>query len=317
MTVDEAYGYLRAGWERDRLAQAYLVVGPVRPAGTELADRLLQRMMCAAAGDRACGRCTACRHVREHVHVDVLWMEAQKKSRVISIEQIRDLQHLIYQTSFSGGWKAGVLSDADRMSAAAANAFLKTLEEPPARCVFLLLTNSPQGLLSTIVSRCQRIGVTGAEEELQAEWLERLFQVLGDRRCGSVVESLARAGSVNGILAEMKALAEAEVNAGAEPEGADEDRETLEARVMARYRQKRSGVLRVMYRWHRDALMLACGAGAENLFYPQCRDALQAAAGAGRRAAIERLSAVSDMYDDLERNLWEGTVLSNGFARLR
>ena len=152
MKIDEAYDCFRKSVEADRLAQAYLVIGPPRGAAGVLAERVLQLLFCEST-DGPCGRCHGCGAVEAHTTPDVLWVEPQKKSRAISIEQIRDLQGRTFQTSVQGGWKGCVIVAADRMGAGAANAFLKTLEEPPPRSLFLLLSDTPNALLPTIVSR--------------------------------------------------------------------------------------------------------------------------------------------------------------------
>ena len=85
----------------------------------------------------------------------MLWIEPESKSRRILIAQVRDIQHRIYKTAFAGGWKACVLVGADRMGMEAANAFLKTLEEPPSTVTIVLLTNDYDAVLPTIASRCQ------------------------------------------------------------------------------------------------------------------------------------------------------------------
>ena len=95
-----------------------------------------------------CGECIRCRHVHDRTEPDIHWVFPEKKSRVISVDQIRDtIVSQMSQTSFGGGWKVGVITGADRLNTAAANAFLKTLEEPTEKTLFLLLSDLPQELL--------------------------------------------------------------------------------------------------------------------------------------------------------------------------
>ena len=140
----------RAALESGRVAQAYLVVGNLRDEAIPFAEQALAMVFCEAEA-KPCGKCESCRLVLERKHPDVVWIEPEKKSRVVGIDRIRDLQRMIYQTSFSGGWKAAVLASADRVGEDASNAFLKTLEEPPPRCLFLLLSDSPTSMLATIL----------------------------------------------------------------------------------------------------------------------------------------------------------------------
>ena len=139
MNIDKAFEYLKKGLASGRLAHSYVVTAPPRGDGLLLAERVYQLLFCDDPG-RGCGKCKGCRQVSEHTHPDLLWVEPQKKSRIISIDQIRELQKRIRKTSFAGGWKGCVLVGADRMPAPAANAFLKTLEEPPAKSLIFLLT---------------------------------------------------------------------------------------------------------------------------------------------------------------------------------
>ena len=119
MTLDEAYDLICKAIDAGRPANGYLVVGGVRGLGAELADRVLRHLY----GE-----------VDLAAHPDIHRLSPEKKSRIISVEAIRErLIAPMDMTSFQGGWKAGVVFGADRLRAEAANAFLKTLEEPPPR----------------------------------------------------------------------------------------------------------------------------------------------------------------------------------------
>ena len=143
MKADAAYNFLKVGFEADRLAQGYIVVGAIRGEAGELVQQVLQLLFCESA-EKGCGSCRGCSRASDHTHPDLQWVEPQKKSRAISVEQVRNLEQGVYLTSFEGGWKACVMCGADRMSDQAANAFLKTLDEPPEKTVFFLLTDAPQ-----------------------------------------------------------------------------------------------------------------------------------------------------------------------------
>ena len=166
MTVDEAYDRICKAIDAGRPANGYLVVGGVRGLGGELADRVLRHLYGGEADLAA--------------HPDIHRLAPEKKSRIISVEAMR--QRLIApmeMTSYQGGWKAGVVLGADRLKAEAANAFLKTLEEPPKKTLFLLLTERPEQLLPTIISRCQRVDLPDARARLLDEpWRERVIDIL-------------------------------------------------------------------------------------------------------------------------------------------
>ena len=154
--IEEPLAAIRRGYVAGRMGHAYIIHGEPRGNARELALGILRLLMCENTPE-ACGSCSSCKRVSDLSHPDCHWVEPQKKSRVIGVDDVRGLLHSVYQSAFEGGWKAVVIAAADRMNPQAANAFLKTLEEPPAQTILFLLTNSPTSLLPTIVSRCQTI----------------------------------------------------------------------------------------------------------------------------------------------------------------
>ena len=319
MTVEEALENFSRSVDAGRVAQGYVVVGPPRGEAGAFAKGALQLIFCEAprGGKKPCGECRNCRKVAEQAHPDILWVEPEKKSRAISIEQIRDLQRLIYQTSFAGSWKACVMVAADRMGDPAANAFLKTLEEPPAKSVFFLLTDSPQSLLPTIVSRCQRVAVAGDPVRLPEEWRRALLAVLADSSGTSPLAAFSRADQVAGILKEMKERAKVEETEAAGTGGQEIDDETLDARVNARYREMRTGMMQYLLRWYRDLLMVVCGMDDGLVHH---RDSLELLRKKARsvpyRQALRNVAMIETMNRQLEGNLPESSVLGLGFCRL-
>ena len=163
MTVDEAFQRRVTAHRSKRFAQGYTVAGPAQTLGADLAVRILQVLFCDS-GD-GCGHCVNCVKVAGRTHSDVLWIEPQKRSRIISIDQVRKLQARMAQTSLEGRWKCAVMVGADRLGPEASNAFLKTLEEPTSNTVFFLLSDNPQLMLTTIRSRCQSVRFRNLTEE--------------------------------------------------------------------------------------------------------------------------------------------------------
>lgn len=314
--VDEAVRLFARGVEAERVSQAMVVVGAPRAEAMEFAEGALGLLLCEGQKP-GCGHCRACRQVAQHTQADTLWIESQKRSRQISIEQVRGLQSFVYQTSLGGGWKGCVICGADRMNASAANAFLKTLEEPPPQCLFLLLTDSPNALLPTILSRCQRVTVGGEAQELDAEWRKPLIDILKASGAVGLSGALARAGMLEGLLKQMQETTREETEAQADEAARDEPEETMEARAMARYREMRACLMREMVLWYRDVLLLVCGSGEEMIHFEDCVEALEhQAASLSVARALRRVRAVETMHEQMEKNLRESDVLSAGFAQL-
>jgi DNA polymerase-3 subunit delta' len=122
-------------------------------------------------------------------HPDLNWVQPLEDSRQIRIEQVRDLSAELALTSHAGGYKVGVLTPADALNRFAANALLKTLEEPPPRTLLVLVATQPSRLPPTILSRCQRLRVMAPSRTEATAWLraargpgdwDAALEVLGD-----------------------------------------------------------------------------------------------------------------------------------------
>ncbi len=311
--VTRAVAAFDTALDSGRLAQAYLVVGAVLEQGVPFAHEALGRLFCGAE-KKPCGACAACSQSKARRHPDAVWIEPERKSRIIDIESIRELQKLIGQTALAGGWKSVVLVGADRIGDAAANAFLKTLEEPPPRSLFLLLTDAPQAILPTILSRCQRLVLSTEPAALAEPWRSRLLDILATPLGDGLIGRLARATALGGLLEEIrKQAAEAEEART----GEDTDEETFKARVEARYRGMRSGVIRAMLLWYRDLLALVCGADSGRLCHEDRRgDAIRVAGRLQYRLALENVRAVEGMQRQIHRNVNQDSAIFNAVNRM-
>ena len=319
MTPEEAFDFLKRSREAGRMAHAYLFEGAPRGPAGALAARVLGLLFCEGSA-RPCGRCRACGWLARRAHPDVLWVEPEMKSRIISVDQVRALQHRIFQTAYGGGWKACVVSAADRLGPEAANAFLKTLEEPPPESVFFLLSDSPQHLLPTVLSRCQRLSVQGEAPGPPAAWLAEILDIASSGPGGYAVTALAKADRLARLLKAVKEVVEKEEQERARTRaeiGAPEDDDVVNARSSARYREARAGLMGALLAWYRDVLAAACGAGAGALLYAdRAEQAVQAARGLTYRQALENVRAVMRMHRRLEGNVPEGPVLAAEFSRI-
>ncbi len=146
---------LRNSLKCGRIAHAYLFAGPDGIGKTMVAKTLSQTLNCETGGWDACGRCPACRRIENFSHPDVTWVRPAGLSRQIGIDDIRRLRQQISLKPYQGRKKVYLITEADRMTAQASNALLKTLEEPPANSMLILITSHPASLFPTIISRCQ------------------------------------------------------------------------------------------------------------------------------------------------------------------
>jgi DNA polymerase-3 subunit delta' len=174
--------------KRSRVPNALLFWGPGGVGKRTAAMEFAKAINCKQVEADACDACLSCRKIANLNHPDVRVFVPADKSREIKKKDIDEVNELASLRPFESRWRVVVLQDADRMNAYAQNHFLKTLEEPPGRSVFILLTEYPRVLLPTIRSRCQMVRFSA----LRPETVVDLLQALRD-----LPEDLAR--SIAGI----------------------------------------------------------------------------------------------------------------------
>ena len=162
---------LAAAYAAGRLPHALLIHEAPGTGGEWLAAWAASLALCARQAAAPCGECAACRRVATLQHPDVSWLRPQEDSRQIRIEQVRELSAELSLTSHGGGYKVGIIAPADALNRFAANALLKTLEEPPARTLLVLVATEPSRLPPTVTSRCQRLRIRAPERAESIAWL--------------------------------------------------------------------------------------------------------------------------------------------------
>jgi len=146
---------------------AYLFSGPVGVGKKTIGLAFARALLCSRGQGDACGECDDCNRTERGLHPDLHIIFPDGAS--IKINQLRALQDVAAFTAFGTGRQVFLLEQAEKMTLAAANCFLKILEEPPAEIVFILVTDDPGGMLPTVLSRCQqyRFNPLSREEVLQ------------------------------------------------------------------------------------------------------------------------------------------------------
>jgi DNA polymerase-3 subunit delta' len=163
-----AIDLLLHGLALGRVSHATLIVGPPNIGKTTVAHLFAQALNCTG-NPAPCGECLSCRKTASGNHPDVRFLDAPDET--LKIGEVRDLQHELSLSPHEGRWRVAVLSDFERATLEAANALLKTLEEPPAQVVLLLTAVEAGVLLPTIVSRCQVLSLRALPQSLVKETL--------------------------------------------------------------------------------------------------------------------------------------------------
>jgi DNA polymerase III subunit delta' len=153
-------------------SHAYLFVGPTQIGKLTLAEDFARALNCTSADGRPCGLCRACQTIAAGLHPDVRMVRRLPDKSEILVEQLRELQNELALKPYEARWRVALIENINEANVNAANAFLKTLEEPAPQVVLLLTAHNPEAVLATIRSRCQVIPlrplpITQIEQALQ------------------------------------------------------------------------------------------------------------------------------------------------------
>jgi len=325
---------LQRSLERGRLGHAYLFVGAELGVLEALAFTLAKTLNCerpVTAEGRAvdcCDRCASCRKIQAEAHGDVHWVRPESKSRIVSVEQTRELMREIQLKPGAAEHKVAVIVGADRMNPQAANAFLKTLEEPPARSVLMLLTTEPGRILDTVWSRCLRLNFGGEEarkwDPALLEWLARFSELAGAEQ-RSLLGRYRLMDLLAARLAELRSRVEEELTARSPLEKYDEVEKELRERwekelkaaIEAEYRRQRTDLLLLVQWWLRDVWLQTLVGGQELLRFPQLAATERVARRLTPEQGIENLRVVEQTQRLLHTNVQEALALEVGLLKLQ
>ena len=219
---------LAGAFTAGRMPHALLLHEAPGGGGEWLASWAAQLVLCQGPGPAPCGSCAACGRVRALQHPDLMLLRASEESAQIRIEQVRDLAADLALTSHAGGYKVGIIAPADALNRFAANALLKTLEEPAPRTLLVLVSTQPSRLPPTVVSRCQRLKLPAPTRSESLAWLAA---VRGVAEWGAALEVLGEApmlaatvepAEVAEIGADARRTLDALLNGGTDPVAAAE-----------------------------------------------------------------------------------------------
>jgi len=178
------YQWLESFWERltaahrqNRLPHALLLTGQSGMGKAVFAEELARYLLCEhpIEGSSPCRQCTGCTLFAAGSNPDYFRLTPVEDSRVIKIDQIRELTEKLSLSSHGAGYKVAVLIPADALNINAANSLLKTLEEPSDNTVLVLVSANPSRLPATIRSRCQEVRIQVTDRESTTRWLSARY----------------------------------------------------------------------------------------------------------------------------------------------
>lgn len=318
-----------------RLGHGYLFVGGGLDELEALARQLAKTLNCerpakTGQGGEAldcCDECLSCRKIDGANHPDIQWARPESKSRIISVSQMRDVMQQIHLKPTEAAWKVAVVVAADRLNTSAANSFLKTLEEPPARSVIILLTTEPDRILETIESRCLRLsfGGDGAKrfDPAQIEWLGKFSELAAAEQKSLLARYrlhgllLQQLGSVKESIEEtLSAKSPLEKYGDAEKDLREKWEDELKAAIESEYRHQRNEWLGLIQWWLRDVWLLTLSASGELLSFPALNGSSRVAQRLSQAQAMENLRVIEQTQRLLHTNVQEALALEVGLLKL-
>lgn len=293
---------LQTALRHDRIAHAYLFHGDEGIGKRLVAVRFAQAINCEAGdGTDACGSCRSCAQIEARTHPDFLVIEPDRElaNPQIKIEQIRELEQQIVYQPLVGRKKMFLIDEADRMTLSAANALLKTLEEPPDHSVLLLVSSRPSALPATVRSRCQSLRFAApARTQVEAALILKREMPPADARLLAAT-SQARLGAALAMDPAATRTAHDELCAVASPKTLRSAAAVLTAAEALHKSDRGPEVLEWLAQWVRDLLLVSIGAEQDHLIHSDRLPLLKIAA---RGVQPDRLADLLDNIDALQRS---------------
>lgn len=320
--------------ERDRMHHAYLFTG-LEGVGKRLTAMTFSAVInCKSRPEdefrEACGECSACRKIASGQHPDVMAIAPEDGSRTVKIDQIRDVQQAAAKQPHEARSRMVVIDEAHNMSEEAANALLKTLEEPATRMRLFVITDRPHQLLETIISRCQRLRFSALDlSEVRAALRERFEEALeeaggneeGDEGEGydeTTIDVAARYGGgslgrsihmlESGLLTSRRELVEKVLDG--DPRRIAPILELAED--LGRNSDQLADQLDVLKLFFRDIMVASVSGSDTELINPDLSELVETYAGRlGTTGAADRLEAIREAQSDIDRNVNGQIVLES------
>ena len=313
-----ALEYLQRAHEQKRLAHAYLITGPPGSGKELLAADLASLVNGTPVSDVFSARAR-----------EIFVARPESKSRRIVIEQIRDLEHALQMRALNGRRKVAIIPDADRLQPQAANAFLKTLEEPPKDSLLLLLSALPEALPETILSRCIAIPIAPNGERKNKHEEEKLVQLLQQtsrQQSWTIQFAYGLAQEFQSLLREVREQVKSETEEALKREktrykdatdGAwlEEREEYYKALTESLYLQRRAGLIETLFTWWTE--VLRANNGVAQCDIPNARKETAALAKRFNTAEIlKRIRSLEELRDHLGRNIHEALAIEVAFLTI-
>ncbi len=294
--------HLQNALSTGKVSHAYIINGEKSSGKEFIAKVFAMALQCEREGTEPCQECHSCRQALSASHPDIIRV-VHEKPNTISVDDIRtQVNGDVAIKPYSGKYKVYILSEAEKMTAQAQNALLKTLEEPPEYAVIMLLTSNVNALLPTIVSRCVTLEMKPVPDEIVRRFLCTQLQVPDYK--AEVCVAFAR-----GNIGKAKALATSEDFEKVKAEALSllkyiqemDLNEIISAvKKITEYKLEVSDYLDICVIWYRDALLFKATSDVNHLIF---REELQALRRTAQRSSYEGIENIIKALDTAKKRL--------------
>ncbi|MDF0668126.1 MAG: DNA polymerase III subunit delta' [Nitrospira sp.] len=321
---EQPISLLQASLRNGRLAHAYLFYGEARVGKLMTAVRLAQTLNCEQPAQTeaqdSCGHCRCCLQIAARTHPDYFVIEPDPKATTpqIKIEQVREIEHQFVYRPLVGERKICLIDDADRLTIGAANALLKTLEEPPGHTLFILITSRLHALPITVRSRCQALRfTTPARTQVEAALIVKRELPPADARFLAVFADGRIGEALTANMADVRARQQ-ECLTLVKPESLKSSATILAASESFAKTDRGAETLAWLARWIRDLVIVIVDGDQDQILHlDQLTDLRRYAQRADIDALLTLLNDIERTEQQATRHLNVQMALETTFFRLR
>jgi DNA polymerase-3 subunit delta' len=301
---------LRSALISQRMHHAYLFLGPEGVGKRTIAVAYAKAIHCLERTDDFCGRCENCVRISDGNHPDVRIIELFADKKEIGIQQIRGLERDLNYRSFTGKRKVAIIDPASLLNPASQNALLKTLEEPPADSLIILIAPNSGGLLPTVRSRCLRLAFAPLARREVAGFLQTQCAIaagdaefLAAMSMGSIGTALSL--DKDGLIQKRRIWADrlSSLKAG------DHHAAMVAAEALSGNRDEALKFLKWAESWYRDALVYSATKSDEELVNLDMLEQIHEQSVANANGALTAFAGIANAAAGIQRNLNRRMVL--------
>lgn len=308
-SFSEIYGYetikehLQSAISTGKVSHAYVISGGLGAGKKLIASTFAQTLQCEAGGIEPCGECHSCIQAKSRNHPDIIWVKHEKPGS-IGVDDIRtQLVNDMLIKPYSSPYKIYIIDEAEKLTVQAQNAMLKTIEEPPAYGIVILLASNPDIFLQTILSRCVVLDLKPLKDEVVISCLKNMDSKLGDYECRFAARFAGgRIGRAKSMIesTEFAELRAEVMNVVKNAKDMDSTDIMASVKKVANYKLTIDDYLDLMLMWYRDVLMFKSTNDTNMLIFT---DQMQSIKSQAETMSYEGLQDIIESIDKVKVRL--------------